>query len=204
MWPARDVGRLAASCTLLLVLSGPILVPPVLYSAMAASAGVAQAHVTALLPAAYAVGSLLTSVPAACFMERFGLRCSFVVGAALQAVFATAQVASEQLWQLVALQAALGACHGFAGTVGFIAFCNAWFGDRPSTAIAIQFSAFGLAAWSKCPNWQCPARLLCLLGARLAALGSSVLPGRGPAPGRLATAPTARASRPQSRRFPRL
>ena len=46
MWPARDVGRLAASCTLLLVLSGPILVPPVLYSAMAASAGVAQAHVT--------------------------------------------------------------------------------------------------------------------------------------------------------------
>ena len=204
MWPARDVGRLAASCTLLLVLSGPILVPPVLYSAMAASAGVAQAHVTALLPAAYAVGSLLTSVPGSLFMERFGLRCSFVVGAALQAVFATAQVASEQLWQLVALQAALGACHGFAGTVGFIAFCNAWFGDRPSTAIAIQFSAFGLAAWSKCPNWQCPARLLCLLGARLAALGSSVLPGRGPAPGRLATAPTARASRPQSRRFPRL
>ena len=145
MWPARDVGRLAASCTLMLALSGPILVPPVLYSAMAASAGVAQAHVTALLPAAYAVGSLLTSVPGSLFMERFGLRCSFVVGAALQAVFATAQVASEQLWQLVALQAALGACHGFAGTVGFIAFCNAWFGDRPSTAIAIQFSAFGLA-----------------------------------------------------------
>ena len=90
-------------------------------------------------------------------MERFGLRCSFVLGAALQAVFATAQVASEHLWQLVALQAALGACHGFAGTVGFIAFCNAWFGDRPSTAIAIQFSAFGLAAWSKCPNWQRPS-----------------------------------------------
>ena len=85
MWPARDVGRLSASCTLLLVLSGPILVPPVLYSAMAASAGVAQAHVTALLPAAYAVGSLLTSVPGSLFMERFGLRCSFVLGAALQA-----------------------------------------------------------------------------------------------------------------------
>ena len=109
MWPARDVGRLAASCTLLLVLSGPILVPPVLYSAMAASAGVAQAHVTALLPAAYAVGSLLTSVPGSLFMERFGLRCSFVLGAALQAVFATAQVMSEQLWQLVALQACLWA-----------------------------------------------------------------------------------------------
>ena len=145
MWRARDVGRLAASCTLMLALSGPILVPPVLYSAMAASVGVAQAHVTALLPAAYAVGSLLTSVPGSLFMERFGLRCSFVVGVALQAVFATAQVASERLWQLVALQAALGACHGFAGTVGFIAFCNAWFGESPSTAIAINFSAFGLA-----------------------------------------------------------
>ena len=44
-------------------------------------------------------------------MERFGLRCSFVLGAALQAVFATAQVMSEQLWQLVALQACLWATH---------------------------------------------------------------------------------------------
>ena len=41
--------------------------------------------------------------------------------------------------------------------------------------------AFGCpAAWSKCLFWQCPpppARPLCLLRARLAALGSSALPG---------------------------
>ena len=29
----------------------------------------------------------------------------------------------------------------------------------------------------KVPPWQCPTRLLCLLSARLAALGSSALPG---------------------------
>eukprot|EP00964_Phaeocystis_antarctica_P038961 scaffold22283_cov57-Phaeocystis_antarctica.AAC.2 len=34
------------------------------------------------------------------------------------------------------------------------------------------------AAWSKCILGGAPARLLCLLRARLAALGSSALPGR--------------------------
>jgi MFS family permease len=145
MWPAAQISRLAASCTLMLALSGSLLVPPVLYSAMAASAGVAQAHVTALMPAAYAVGSLTLTLPGSMFMERFGLRRSFVLGTTLQALFASIQVASVQLWQLVALQFAQGACHCFAGTVGFIAFCNAWFGEAPSTAIAVNFAAFGLA-----------------------------------------------------------
>ena len=35
-----------------------------------------------------------------------------------------------------------------------------------------------MTAWSKCPLGSAPARLLRLLGARLAALGSSALPGR--------------------------
>ena len=44
-------------------------------------------------------------------------------------------------------------------------------------------------AWSKCPPLgDAPARLLCLLSARLAAPGSSALPGRGRATGRPATA----------------
>ena len=49
-----------------------------------------------------------------------------------------------------------------------------------------------------------PARLLRLLRARLAAPGSSALPGRGRPTGRPATASGARASRLQSRRFHRL
>ena len=54
----------------------------------------------------------------------------------------------------------------------------------------------GSTAWSKCPPLgSAPARLLCLLRARLAALGSSALPGRGLATGRPATASGARASR---------
>ena len=35
----------------------------------------------------------------------------------------------------------------------------------------------GVAAWSKCPLASAPARLLCLLRARLAAPGSVALPG---------------------------
>ena len=62
----------------------------------------------------------------------------------------------------------------------------------------------GSIAWSKCPLGSAPARLLCLLRARLAPLASSALPGRGPATGRLATASAARASRLRSRRCPRL
>ena len=46
-----------------------------------------------------------------------------------------------------------------------------------------------------------PARLLRLVRARLAALGSSALPGRGRATGRPATASGSRASRLQSRLF---
>ena len=49
-----------------------------------------------------------------------------------------------------------------------------------------------------------PARPLCLLSARLSALGSLVLPERGPTTGRPATASEARVICLQSRRFHRL
>ena len=62
----------------------------------------------------------------------------------------------------------------------------------------------GAAVWPKCTLGSAPARLLCLLRARLAALGSSALPGRGRPSGRPATASSARASRLQSCRFRRL
>eukprot|EP00964_Phaeocystis_antarctica_P036108 scaffold20635_cov62-Phaeocystis_antarctica.AAC.5 len=58
------------------------------------------------------------------------------------------------------------------------------------------------------PPWQCPlgsapARHLYLFRARLVALGSSVLPGRGQPTGLPTPASGARASRVQSRRFHR-
>eukprot|EP00964_Phaeocystis_antarctica_P012267 scaffold6783_cov61-Phaeocystis_antarctica.AAC.2 len=56
-------------------------------------------------------------------------------------------------------------------------------------------AAFRTSAWSKCSLGSAPARLVCLLGARLAALDSSALPGRGRSTGRPATASGARASR---------
>ena len=59
----------------------------------------------------------------------------------------------------------------------------------------------GAVAGSKCPLHSAPARLLRLLRARLAAPGSSVLPGRGRPTGRPAAASAARASRVQSRPF---
>ena len=60
----------------------------------------------------------------------------------------------------------------------------------------------GAAAGSKCRRLDsAPARLLRLLRARLAAPGSSALPGRGRPTGRPAAASGARASRVQSRPF---
>ena len=64
-------------------------------------------------------------------------------------------------------------------------------------------------AWSKCPPLAMPQLGSCacsghaLLSARLAAPGSSALPGRGRATRRPATASGARAGRLQSRQFPR-
>ena len=56
-------------------------------------------------------------------------------------------------------------------------------------ATAMRFSEMGEAAGSKrCPLGTTPAQLLCLLRARLAALGSSALPGRGRATARPASA----------------
>eukprot|EP00964_Phaeocystis_antarctica_P063811 scaffold38322_cov56-Phaeocystis_antarctica.AAC.3 len=59
---------------------------------------------------------------------------------------------------------------------------------------------FGIPAWSKCRLGSAPARLLRLLRARLAALGSSALSGRGRPTGCPATTygAGARASRIQS------
>eukprot|EP00964_Phaeocystis_antarctica_P105525 scaffold70519_cov69-Phaeocystis_antarctica.AAC.2 len=51
----------------------------------------------------------------------------------------------------------------------------------------------GATAWAKWPLGSAQSRLLCLLRARLAALGSLALPGRGQPTGRLATASGARA-----------
>ena len=65
----------------------------------------------------------------------------------------------------------------------------------------LPVAGWGAPAWSKCPLGSAPARLLCLLRARLAALAVSALRARGWATGRPATASDARASRLQSRRF---
>ena len=62
----------------------------------------------------------------------------------------------------------------------------------------------GATAWSNCPLGSAPARLLCLLTARLVALGSSALPGRGRPTELPATASGARASCLQSRPFHRV
>ena len=61
--------------------------------------------------------------------------------------------------------------------------------------LAHPSSLTGASAWSKCPLGSAPARLLCLLRARLMAAGSSALPGRDQPTGRPATAPGARARR---------
>ena len=64
---------------------------------------------------------------------------------------------------------------------------------------ALNYVLAGTTAGSRCPLGSAPTRLLCLLRARLAALGSSALPGRGRPTGHPATASGARASRLQSR-----
>jgi hypothetical protein len=56
----------------------------------------------------------------------------------------------------------------------------------------------------KLTPWQCRVRLLCLLSARLAAPGSSALPGRGRPTGRPATASGARARGADSTAFDHL
>ena len=69
----------------------------------------------------------------------------------------------------------------------------------------ISITGFGgAAAWSNCSLASAPARLLCLLRVRLAALGSSVRPGRGRPAGRPATASGAPASRLQKSPIPPL
>ena len=61
--------------------------------------------------------------------------------------------------------------------------------------LAHPSSLAGASAWSKCALGSAPARLLCLLRARLVALLNSALPGRDRPTGRPATAPGARARR---------
>ena len=82
---------------------------------------------------------------------------------------------------------------------------SAFHRPAPDGVNIIYFSGHGVAAWSECPPLgSAPARLLRLLRTRLAALGSSALPGRGRPTGRPATASGARAGRLQSRRLHRL
>ena len=146
-WYSRaDASRLATSACLFVVLSGPMLVPPVIYAPVASEMAAVPEQVAAFMPAAHALGAFVFALPGGIFMERFGLRTSFGIGTLLTCVFATLQAASTTLWHLVLAQSALGACHCLAGTVGFVAFCNRWFGNSgPSTAIAINFAAFGVA-----------------------------------------------------------
>ena len=142
------------------MLSGPVLVQPLLYTAIASDLNIAAEHVAALMPSSYAVGSLLLMMPGSWFMERHGVHRSFIIGALCQCMAAVAQAFSAHLWQLVALQVLLGCCHCFAGTVGFIAFCNTWFGnDSPSTAISFNFAAFGLAS----PTVVSPLGAVCVI-----------------------------------------
>ena len=60
--------------------------------------------------------------------------------------------------------------------------------EEGNAAFKKKRHAEALAAWSKQPLGSAPARLLCLLGARLAALGGSSLSGRGRPTRRPATA----------------
>ena len=83
-----------------------------------------------------------------------------------------------------------------------------WAVAATASAVAVELpfdkakiNMAGGAPWSNCPLGSPPARSMCLLNARLVALGNSVLPERGPATGRPATATGAQASRLQSRRF---
>lgn len=93
--------HLAQSCALMMILSAPVVVPPVNYKNIAQTFGIVQAHVTALMPAAYAVGALFFSMPASLFMERFGLRTSFRIGVVFQCLSLSLQVVVVQFWQLV-------------------------------------------------------------------------------------------------------
>ena len=68
-------------------------------------------------------------------------------------------------------------------------------------ARATRSRPVGAGAWSNCTLDSAPVRLLCLLRARLAALGSPALAVRGRPTGRLATASAARASHLQSCRL---
>ena len=82
---------------------------------------------------------------------------------------------------------------------------NSALSSTPSAALCspplTASRAVGTTAWSKCPLGSAPARLLRLLRVRLAAVGSSALPGRGSDTGRPATAFGARANHLQGHRF---
>ena len=92
------------------------------------------------------------------------------------------------------------ACYDLSGALAQAAAESGAAGHLGSVDLPLLVCA---AAWSGCPLGSALARLLHLLGAHLAALGSSALPGRGRPTGRPATASAARASRLQSRRSPR-
>ena len=137
----QDSTRLAVLCILQLAGCGPAFAPPVIYGAIASSFGVAQAHVTALMPAVYAISMFGMAIPGSLFMERFGLRRSFFIGCTGICLCTIAQTYANDFLQLLLLHSAIGICKGFAGDVTFVASCNAWFHERTSTAIAICFAS---------------------------------------------------------------
>jgi MFS family permease len=190
--------RLVAACVLQFAASGPQFSSPVLYGAIAASFGEEQAHVTALMPAAFAAGTFVMAVPGSLFMERFGFHRSFLVGCIGICLCTIAQVLSTGLMSLTALHGAIGIFKAFSGDVAFVAFCTSWFHDKTATAIAICFAAVGAGAslWT-----LIAANLAGTLGWRAAlALSAAVqctvsLPlaiccMRDPPPGRLARQPS--------------
>ena len=139
-------GRLIAACALQFVASGPQFSAPVLYGSIASSFGEEQAHVTALMPTAFAAGTFAMAVPGSLFMERYGLHRSFVLGCAGVCLCTLAQVFSNGLMSLTLLHGAIGVCKAFSGDVAFVAFCASWFHERTSTAIAVCFAAVGAGA----------------------------------------------------------
>ena len=197
--------RLTVVCILQFAGCAPFFVPPVLYRAIASSYDIEQAHVTALMPTCFAVSMVAMAIPGSLFIERFGLRRSFIFGWLGICVCTCAQVVCTSFLQLLLLHSAIGVCKGFAGDVAFIAFINAWFHEQTSSAIAICFAAVGAGA----ATWTLlAARLASDFGWRAAlaavaavqctvALPLAALCVRDPPPSRLVRQPS-RVARPSA------
>mmetsp|Transcript_7595 Transcript_7595/g.17751 ORF Transcript_7595/g.17751 Transcript_7595/m.17751 type:complete len:281 (-) Transcript_7595:618-1460(-) len=129
----------------LLVTNGVILMPPVLYSQIAAISHARPDDVAALWPACFSVANLLTALPAGLVMERLGVSRCVVVGTVGICAGTLVQPFLTSLWAFAAAQALLGMSHSLGGTISYIALCSMWFATHKATAIALTFSAFAVA-----------------------------------------------------------